>query len=246
MNLSQRFWDASQSIISTTEKHLFLTSMVHGTLSQDKFIYYVLQDALYLTDFSDCLFRLSKKAPSPIHQKRLAELAKGAEEDEKELHRSFFQKWNIDDDKVEPMPNTVLYTSYMMKVVATRPYAEGLAVLLPCFWVYMHVGKQMLKLREKLGDSVDRIPQFDAWIDLYASQEFEKEVKDYIAMVDEIKVQEKDHDDDHDGDIQYEYAKEYQSEEDMIKKMEQHFIMCCKLEHMFWDQAEALMKWPHL
>jgi len=32
----------------------------------------------------------------------------------------------------------------------------------------------------------------------------------------------------------------------MIKKMEQHFIMCCKLEHMFWDQAEALMKWPHL
>jgi len=220
--------------------------MVHGTLSQDKFIYYVLQDALYLTDFSDCLYRLSKKAPSPIHKKRLAELAKGAEEDEKELHRSFFQKWNIDDDKVEPMPNTVLYTSYMMKVVATRPYAEGLAVLLPCFWVYMHVGKQMLKLREKLGDSVDRIPQFDAWIDLYASQEFEKEVKDYIAMVDEIKVQEKDHDDNHDGGIHYEYAKEYQSEEDMIKKMEQHFIMCCKLEHMFWDQAEALMKWPHL
>jgi len=235
--------------------------MVDGTLSQDKFIYYVLQDALYLTDFSDCLYRLSKKAPNPIHEKRLAELAKGAEEDEKELHRSFFQKWKIDDENVEAMPNTVLYTSYMMRVIATRPYAEGLAVLLPCFWVYMHVGKEMLKLREELGDSVDRIPQFDAWIDLYASEEFEKEVKDYIAMVDEIKVtvtvtvkEDKaisvddttTHTSDDDHDYDYDYAKEYQSEDHMIKKMEEHFIMCCKLEHMFWDQAEILMKWPHL
>jgi len=242
MKLSQKFWDATQSIISTTEKHPFLTSMVDGTLSQEKFVYYVLQDALYLTDFADGLSRLSEKAPNPIHKKKLAELAKGAEEDEKELHRSFFQKWNIDDKNVQPMPNTVLYTSYMMKVVATRPYAEGLAVLLPCFWVYMHVGKQMLKLRDELGDSAERIPQFDAWIDMYASEEFEKEVKDYIAMVDEIKEDASSCVD----TTTYDYAKEYESEDDMVNRMQEHFIMCCKLEHMFWDQAYSLMKWPEL
>ena len=54
------------------------------------------------------------------------------------------------------MPNTLLYTSYMMKIIATRPHAEGLAVLLPCFWVYMHVGKCMLKLREELGDRYEK------------------------------------------------------------------------------------------
>ena len=242
LKLSQKFWDASQSIISTTEKHPFLTAMVDGTLSQDKFIYYVLQDALYLTEFADNLSRLSQKAPNPIHKERLAKLAKGAEEDEKELHRSFFQKWNIDDENVHPMPNTVLYTSYMTKVVATRPYAEGLAVLLPCFWVYMHVGKQMLKLRDELGDSVERIPQFDAWIDMYASEEFEKEVRDYIAMVDEIKEDASTCVD----TTTYDYAKEYENEEDMVNRMEEHFIMCCKLEHMFWDQACSLMKWPDL
>ena len=83
---------------------------------------------MYLTDFADCLYKLSLKAPNAAHKKRLAELALGAENDEKELHRSFFTKWGIDDNHVEAMPNTLLYTSYMLRVVSTRPYAEGLAV----------------------------------------------------------------------------------------------------------------------
>ena len=52
---SERFWDAAQSIITKTENHKFLTSMVDGSLSEEKFVYYVIQDALYLTDFADCL-----------------------------------------------------------------------------------------------------------------------------------------------------------------------------------------------
>lgn len=223
---SENFWHAAQSIITVTEKHPFLISMVDGTLSKEKFIYYVLQDAIYLTDFADCLDRLSQKSPNPAHAMRLKELAKGAEEDEKELHRSFFKKWEIDDEVgVKAMPNTLLYTSYMSRVVGLRPYAEGLAVLLPCFWVYMHVGKEMLKLREKLGDSVVRSPQFDAWIDMYASDEFEKDVEDYKAIVDDV-------------------ISSSDCDEKTIAKMQEHFIKCCELEHMFWDQAESLLQWP--
>lgn len=221
--MSETFWNAAQSIITVTEKHPFLTAMVDGTLSKEKFVYYVLQDAIYLTDFADCLDRLSKKSTDPVHAKRLKELALGAEEDEKELHRSFFKKWEIDDEGgVRAMPNTLLYTSYMLRVVSLNSYAEGLAVLLPCFWVYMHVGKEMLKLREKLGDSVSRSPQFDAWIDLYASEEFEKDVEDYKAIVDDVISE---------GDCD-------------VERMQEHFIKCCELEHMFWDQAEELMQWP--
>jgi thiaminase (transcriptional activator TenA) len=31
-----------------------------------------------------------------------------------------------------------------------------------------------------------------------------------------------------------------------LKEMQKHFIMSCKLEHMFWDQADALMDWPKI
>ncbi len=70
-----------------------------------------------------------------------------------------------------------------------------------------------------------RSEQFDAWIDLYGSEEFEKEVSDYIAIVDKA-------------------AKDL--DEEALFKMEEHFKMSCKLEHMFWDQAQELTKWPQI
>ena len=63
-----------------------------------------------------------------------------------------FCRWNIDASGASQMPNCLMYTSYMLRVIKTGSHAEGLAVLLPCFWVYMHVGKCMLKLRDELGD----------------------------------------------------------------------------------------------
>lgn len=226
--MAHSFWDAAAPLISVTEKHPFLVSMVDGTLDLENFQYYVVQDALYLTDFADCLNRLGNKmmecGGNEEISKRLHQFAVGAEECEKDLHRSFFKNFNIDAANAKPMPNTLLYTSYMTRIVSTRPIEEGLAVLLPCFWVYMHVGKCMLALREQLGDSVERPPEFDAWIDMYGGEEFEKEVKDYIAIVDDAAAK--------GGD------------EETLKKMKEHFIMSCKLEHMFWDQAQNLMSWP--
>jgi len=224
--MAQALWDEASSLISVTENHPFLVAMVDGTLPVENFRYYVIQDALYLKDFADCLRRLGDNANvDPKESKRLHDLAKGAEEDEMALHRGFFDKWGIDATNAEAMPNTVLYTSYMIRIVATKCHAEGLAVLLPCFWVYMHVGKCMLKLREDLGDSVKRPPAYDAWIDMYAGDEFERDVKDYIAMCDNA-------------------AKN--ADESTLKSMREHFMMSCKLEHMFWDQANDLMKWPDI
>lgn len=58
---------------------------------------------------------------------------------------------------------------------------------------------------------------------MYGGDEFEKEVKDYIELVE---------------------AACKSADDSTIKEMEKHFIMCCKLEHMFWDQAQHQMGWP--
>lgn len=152
MSHTQDFWNAAAPLIRVTEKHPFLVAMVDGTLDMESFRYYVIQDALYLGDFADCLRRLSKQASNAQDAERLEAFAKGAEEAEMELHNGFFKEWDISAGGVEQMPNSLLYTSYMKRIVATKCHAEGLAVLLPCFWVYMHVGQEMLKLRKELGD----------------------------------------------------------------------------------------------
>ena len=216
-------------MIGITEKHEFLVSMVNGTLAEENFRYYVIQDALYLTDYAECFRILARNSGvSQSDGYRLMAFAKGAEEDEKELHRSFFKDWKITGaDEAKAMPNTLLYTSYLLQVCSTRSHAEGLAAMLPCMWIYWHVGKCMLQLREELDKAGNRkaVPAYDAWIDLYASEEFEKEVKDYIGLVDQAIAD---------------------ADEETIAKMQEHFNMTCRLEHMFWDQANSLMDWPEL
>ena len=238
----QDFWDNNIDMIKVTEQHPFLVQMVNGTLNVENFKYYVKQDVLYLNDFADCLERLSKTAPTKEYAERLMKFSDGAKQAEMSLHKSFFKQWNItdDDDKddmflTEQMPNCLLYTSYMKRVITTESHVHGLAVLLPCFWVYMHVGKCMLQLREELKDTVTRLPQYDAWIDMYGGDEFEKEVNDYIAMVNDAitKICNSD-----------EYTSE--KKDTILKEMEKHFQMCCKLEHMFWDQASNIMTWPQI
>lgn len=233
---AQSFWDAAAPMIDVTERHPFLVAMVDGTLSEENFRYYVVQDALYLQDFADCLRRLASSAPTPEDASRLEDFAKGAEEAELSLHNSFFVEWNISADGAEQMPNCLLYTSYMKRIVTTRSHAQGLAVLLPCFWVYMQVGKCMLELRDELGDTVTRPAPYDAWIDMYAGEEFEREVKDYIAMVDaaceRIRSSQRV-DNDEDATVE-------------LEEMKRHFLMSCRLEHMFWDQASSCMKWQEI
>jgi thiaminase/transcriptional activator TenA len=227
--MAQRLWDGAASMIGITEKHEFLVSMVDGTLAEENFRYYVIQDALYLTDYAECFRILARNSGiSQSDSDRLMAFAKGAEEDEKELHRSFFKDWKITGaDEAKAMPNTLLYTSYLLQVCSTRSHAEGLAAMLPCMWIYWHVGKCMLALRGALNKAGNRkaVPAYDAWIDLYASEEFEKEVKDYIGLVDQAIAD---------------------ADEETIAKMQEHFNMTCRLEHMFWDQANSLMDWPEL
>lgn len=251
---AQSFWDAAAPMIAVTERHPFLVAMVDGTLPEEHFKYYVIQDALYLQDFADCLRRLALSAPTFDDASRLDAFAKGAEEAELSLHNSFFVEWNISADGAEQMPNCLLYTSYMKRIVTTCSHAQGLAVLLPCFWVYMHVGKCMLQLREELGTTVTRPAPYDAWIDMYAGEEFEKEVKDYIAMVDteceRIQSSPLVVDKTNDNEI----VASGTGEDDVLaasgtvelEEMRKHFLMSCRLEHMFWDQASSCMKWQEI
>jgi thiaminase/transcriptional activator TenA len=60
---------------------------------------------------------------------------------------------------------------------------------------------------------------------MYGGDEFEKEVLDYIVMVDKACET---------------------ADADTLKAMQTHFDMSCKLEHMFWDQATDCMAWPDI
>lgn len=233
MSVCDDLWNAAEKtrVLDATEKHPFLMQMLSGSLPIPTFKHYVVQDAMYLTEFASCLRMLGEKAPTPELKVRFEDFAKGAEEAEMGLHRGYFDSWGIapvigggdkasEGEKVDKTPTTLLYTSYMTSIVATRPFYEGVTALLPCFWVYQWVGDIMLKKREAMKAKGEYDAEgnkvYDKWIDMYGGEEFEKEVKDYKQIIEDAA----------EG-----------VEEEGREKMREHMKRGCIMEYMFWDQS---------
>ena len=117
-------------------------------------------------------------------------------------------------------PHTLLYTSFLLRTCACDSFAEGVAALLPCFWVYAHVGDLMLANREQHQGA--RPKPFDAWIDMYAGDGFQDAVLAYRALVERAA----------------------RDDPGAVPKMQSHFHTSCHLENMFWTQAQDKLPWP--
>jgi thiaminase/transcriptional activator TenA len=68
---------------------------------------------------------------------------------ERALHGSLLADLGIDPASVEvaePAPTTLAYTSYLLAATRGGSYADGIGTVLPCYWIYWEVGKELLRL----------------------------------------------------------------------------------------------------
>jgi len=198
--------------------HPFLSGLKDGTLDQVAFQFYVTQDSLYLKDFARGLSLLAAKSPIDDAVVMFNEHAKTAIVVERLLHEGFFHEWNISPIDValtEKAPNTVLYTSYLLRVAYERPFHECLGAFLPCYWIYWEVGKEL----QRQGSPISI---YQRWIDMYASEEFATVVKEVITLIDQV-------------------AESLTSED--RERVAEHFVMTSRFEYLFWDMGYRRATW---
>jgi len=218
MAFSETLWRSIDGIFAQILTHPFLTGLTDGTLDEDAFRFYVVQDALYLREFARGLAILGAKAPDEEALTMFCEHAKTAIVVERALHESFFREWNLTKEQVEatPMaPTNLLYTSYLLRVAYERPFHESIGAFLPCYWIYLEVGKEL----ERKGSSH---PLYQRWIETYASAEYEQVVRQVIAIADKVAVKLTD---------------------EQREGMRQHFIMTSKSKWLFWDMGYRKESW---
>jgi thiaminase/transcriptional activator TenA len=218
MAFSETLWQSIEGIFAKILEHPFLKGLTDGTLDEEAFRFYVVQDALYLRDFARGLAILGAKAPEDDWLVMFCEHAKSAIIVERALHESFFREWGLSDEEVyaTPMaPTNLLYTSYLLRVAYERPFHEGVGAFLPCYWIYLEVGKAL----EAKGSPN---PIYQRWIETYSSAEYEGIVRQVIAAADKIA----------------ETLTDKQRE-----AMRQHFIATSKMEWMFWDMGYRKEGW---
>ena len=142
----------------------FNRELAAGTLSQERFQFYMIQDALYLEQYSRALSIAAAKAPDPEAMQRFAHAAEEALVVERALHGGFFEKFGIDPNEAaaaEPSPTCYGYTNFLLSAAHIGAYEELVAAILPCFWIYWDVGNHIAK--ESVADN-----PYQAWIDTYS------------------------------------------------------------------------------
>jgi thiaminase/transcriptional activator TenA len=214
-------WSEAEPIYAAILEHPFLTGLTAASLPPDRFAYYVAQDAHYLRDYARTLAVLAAKAPTHAAAGMFARHAAGTVDVELELHSTLMPQLGLDPaelDQVPVSPTTLSYTSYLLATVYGGSFAEGLAAVLPCYWIYARVGAALLE-----QGSSD--PRYQRWIDTYAGEDFTATVAEVLAFADVI-------------------GEGLSADED--RRAGKHFTVTARYEWMFWDAAWRAEQWPDL
>lgn len=216
---TQELWASIESIYMAILSHPFLKGLADGSLPEEKFRFYVIQDALYLRDFARALAAAASRSPRDDWTEFLSRHARETLVAERALHDSFFKDWGLAPEQIysTPMsPTNLAYTSYLLRVAYLGSFEEAVASLLPCDWIYVMVGREL----EKKGSPN---PLYKRWIDTYASEEFWAIVEELLRIVETVS----------------------QWASPALKEiMKNHFITTSRYEWMFWDMAWRMEKWP--
>ena len=219
MLFSAQLWQQHADIYQKILAHPFNQQLSQGTLSQSAFQHYMIQDAHYLVAYGRALAVCAAKAFDAKDVIQFAEAAKLAIVFEREMHDSFLTQFNVSQAEFENAPLTLAchhYTSFLTATAWSESYPVVLASLLPCFWIYAEVGRDIVK------QSVANNP-YQAWINTYAGEEFHTAVREVVATIDRVAAR---------------------CDEDTLAKMHQAYRRGAELEWLFWDSAYREQTWP--
>jgi thiaminase/transcriptional activator TenA len=215
-------WQHTVKLQQAVLEHPFNEELASGTLSRERFQFYLAQDARYLVGFGRALAVAAAKALEPDDLTFFAGAAREAVVVERALHESYFKSFGLskaDLAAIETSPTCLAYMSFLLATAQTGGYGELIAALLPCFWIYQQVGSDILDRTQ-----VDGNP-YRAWIETYADKEFAASVEACKDAVDRA------------ADT---------ADPATRSRMLAAFTRACEYEWMFWDSAYQRESWPTL
>ena len=212
-------WRGVADIYAAILAHPFLAGLADGSLEQDAFAFYVVQDALYLRGYAQALAEVATRAPDTAGLEMFARHAADVIAVERALHGSLLSELGIDPasaEAAEPAPTTLAYTSYLLAAARGGSYAEGVGAVLPCYWIYWEVGKELMRRGSPN-------PRYQQWIRAYGAEEYGDAVRDVITVADGLGP----------GLAPSERA-----------LVHRHFRTTSRYEWMFWDMGYRKQSWP--
>ena len=176
---SERVWELTTRHRMAIDALGFVQALGDGSLPPEQFAYYLAQDAIYLRSYSRVLSRASALAPSEAEQLFWAGSALNCLEVESELHRTWLT------GRGQPAgqgPVTKAYVDHLLAASAHAGYAVLVAAVLPCYWLYAHVGSALHTQWSGSGAGQDH--PYASWLETYADPTFAEATARAISVAD--------------------------------------------------------------
>lgn len=216
---STRLWTEIGPIFDAIIAHPFVAGLTDGSLDPDAFAQYVAQDVHYLRVYARALAAVAAKAPTLADTAMFARHAAEVFDVELALHGELLPALGLGAGAVDAAPvtpTTQAYNSYLLATVYGGTFADGLAAVLPCYWIYAEVGAELL-------DRGSTDARYQRWIDSYGGDEFAATVNEVVRLADRI-------------------GPTLTSAEEGAARA--HFVTTSRYEWMFFDAAYRREGWP--
>lgn len=213
MKWSEEAWHAAEPVYRSILELPFVKQLADGTLPEEKFVFYLQQDSRYIDGYAKILSHIASRLTDKSHVESFVRFAMDGIYVEKAMHESFLQKYHGHMSEISP---TCLLYSSVLGAQATAPVEVEAAAILPCFWIYQSVGQEILAR----GLNADN--PYMQWIETYADQTFAASTSEAIRICDQLA----------DG-----------AGTAVRRRMTEIFVLCSKMEWMFWDSAYNMEQW---
>jgi thiaminase/transcriptional activator TenA len=216
---SAQLWNEIDTTFAAILAHPFLTGLTDGSLDADAFAQYVAQDVHYLRDYARALTIVAAKAPTLADTAMFSRHAAEVFDVELALHTTLLPELGLDSNTVgatPATPTTRAYTSYLLATAYSGSFADGLAAILPCYWIYAEVGAKLME-----RGSADH--RYQRWIDSYGGKEFAATVAEVLELTDRT-------------------GPTLSAAEETVARA--HFVTTARYEWMFFDAAYRREDWP--
>lgn len=210
-------WEQIAPVIDAIERHPFVVALGDGSLPRPTFDYYMAQDAAYLHDYSRMLALAAGQAQDADESLFWAGSSQTANSVERTLHASYLGA-DPNAMTIVASPTCTAYTSWQAMQATSGSYAQLVASLLPCFWIYEYVGQHLLRSAGNLEGH-----PYQDWIATYADPDFAKSCATARSITDRC----------------CDPLSGSEAEAAMHA-----FVTSSRYEWMFWDAAWRMEEWP--
>ena len=161
-------------------KHEFINKLINDTLKEEKFLNYLIQDYLFLIQFSKAWSLAILKSDNLEEMKIAASTVNDLINFEMELHITLCANYGIsksDLENADEENENIAYTRYVLELGYSGDFLDLLSALAPCVLGYGEIGLNC-------QNSNPKTLMYKKWIETYSSIEYQNVCENVSRLID--------------------------------------------------------------